>query len=89
MIFYAQDQTLRRSGLRRDKLLSRFQRLLLMKRFKDRLLWAGDIDRDGKLDLYFDQFNEKGFFGVDLYLSSLAADGDLLGLAAGFGSAGC
>jgi len=53
------------------------------------LLWAGDLDNDGKLDLYFDSFNEKGAFWVGLYLSSHAEDGDLVKLVADFGTAGC
>lgn len=53
------------------------------------LLWAGDIDNDGKLDLYFDEANEKGYFGVGLYLSSEAEPGELVKLAAVFGMGGC
>lgn len=53
------------------------------------LLWAGDLDDDGKLDLYFDDFNEKGSVGTELHLSSYAHDGKLVGLAAVFGTAGC
>lgn len=53
------------------------------------LYWVGDLDNDGKLDLYFDQFNEKGFTGFDLYLSSEAKEDNLVGLAAFFGAAGC
>lgn len=53
------------------------------------LLWAGDLDRDGKLDLYFDEFNEKGYTRIDLYLSTHAKPNNLLGLAASFGMAGC
>lgn len=53
------------------------------------LLWAGDIDGDGKLDLYFDEFNEKGYFAGGLYLSSHADEGELVKLVAMFGYAGC
>lgn len=53
------------------------------------LLWAGDLDRDGKLDLYFDEFNEKGYTKIDLYLSTSAKPNNLLGLAASFWMAGC
>ena len=53
------------------------------------LLWVGDLDNDGKLDLYFDHFNEKGGFSVGLYLSSEADPGKLVKLAATFGTAGC
>lgn len=53
------------------------------------LMWVGDLDNDGKLDLYFDEYNEKGAFGVGLYLSSEADEGKLVKLAATFGMAGC
>ena len=49
----------------------------------------GDLDNDGKLDLYFDEFNEKGYFGVSLYLSSEAEKGKLVKVVATFGTAGC
>lgn len=54
-----------------------------------RLLWVGDLDRDGKLDLYFDEFNEKGYFSVELFLSSEAEPNELVRAAAGFFLAGC
>lgn len=53
------------------------------------LLWVGDLDNDGKLDLYIEPYNEKGGFGVDLFLSSLAEPGKLVKWAASFGTAGC
>lgn len=54
------------------------------------LLWAGDIDRDGRLDLYFSDFGyEKGGFGSNLYLSSPASGERLVEYVAGFSSAGC
>jgi hypothetical protein len=53
------------------------------------LIWAGDLDGDGKLDLYTDWFNEKGSVMTRLYLSSYASDGDIVGLAATFSSSGC
>lgn len=53
------------------------------------LLWVGDLDNDGKLDLYFDDFNEKGSIGTELHLSTKAIPGKLVGLAASFGTAGC
>ncbi len=54
------------------------------------LLWVGDMDGDGKLDLYFSDFGfEKGGFGSNLYLSSPAKDGNLVERVAGFNSAGC
>lgn len=53
------------------------------------LYWAGDLDRDGKLDLYLDEFNEKGYFHPILYLSSKASEGHLVGYGASFHTAGC
>lgn len=53
------------------------------------LIWAGDVDHDGKLDLSVNEFNEKGATLVDLYLSTKAVRGKLVGFAAGFGTAGC
>ncbi len=54
------------------------------------LIWAGDMDGDGKLDLYFSDYGfEKGGFGSHLYLSRPAADGKLVRRVAGFDSAGC
>lgn len=54
------------------------------------LLWIGDLDRDGKLDLYMDFYNyEKGSFGSGLFLSSEAKKGQIVKQAAYFGTAGC
>jgi len=53
------------------------------------LIWAGDLDKDGQLDLYFDEFNEKGFTATELHISSQADEGQLVGLAAHFGMPGC
>lgn len=53
------------------------------------LLWAGDLDNDGKLDLYTNEFNEKGYFQSKLFLSSSATKGKLLKLVGTFGMAGC
>ena len=53
------------------------------------LLWAGDLDGDGKLDLYFDHYNEKGSLGTGLYLSSHADEGKLVKLVATFSTLGC
>lgn len=53
------------------------------------LLWAGDLDGDGRLDLYFDEFNEKGYFAVELHLSSQAGPGEMVSLSATFVTAGC
>jgi hypothetical protein len=54
------------------------------------LIWAGDLDRDGRLDIYFSNFGyEKGGFGSTLYLSSKAKKGQLVGIAATFFGGGC
>lgn len=53
------------------------------------LLWVGDLDGDSRLDLYFDQFNEKGYTHTQLHLSSFAKPGQLVGFASWFGAAGC
>ena len=52
-------------------------------------LWVGDLDSDGKLDLYMDEFNEKGFTRTDLFLSSIASKDQLVAHAASFGVPGC
>lgn len=59
---------------------------------QDYLLWAGDLDGDGKPDLILNHGDLDA--GVALYLSSLAKDGELVGLAGSFryfdpSSAGC
>lgn len=53
------------------------------------LVWAGDLDGDNQLDLYFDEYNEKGAFVVGLYLSSAANNGELVKQVATFVAAGC
>jgi len=58
--------------------------------FLGHLLWVGDLDNDGKIDLYinFNDF-EKGYFDSKLYLSSEAEKGKLVKEVAGFFTAGC
>jgi hypothetical protein len=53
------------------------------------LIWAGDLDGDGKLDLYIDRWNEKGSVVTILQLSTFASDGELIGDTATFSSSGC
>jgi hypothetical protein len=54
------------------------------------LLWIGDMDGDGRLDLYFSDYGyEKGGFGSNLFLSSPADQGTLVKQVAGFGTSGC
>lgn len=43
------------------------------------LYWVGDLDRDGKLDLYMDFWNdEKGYYWSGIFLSSEAEKGKLV-----------
>ncbi len=43
------------------------------------LFWVGDLDRDGKLDLYMDFWNdEKGYYWSGIFLSSEAEKGKLV-----------
>ena len=53
------------------------------------LLFAGDLDRDGKLDLIFDTTDHYNVQRPTLFLSTQAAQGELLGIAAEFRSVGC
>lgn len=53
------------------------------------LLFAGDLDRDGRLDLIFDTTGHYNVSRPTLLLSSLAAPGALLGVAAHYRSVGC
>jgi hypothetical protein len=47
------------------------------------LLWAGDLDRDGRLDLFLDvETKEAHGSTYQLWLSTFAKNGDLVGLAA-------
>ena len=53
------------------------------------LLWAGDIDGDGKLDFVISDENDNGGNSISLYLSTFAKPGELVGFAAVCGSSGC
>lgn len=53
------------------------------------VFWVGDMDHDGKLDVYLDTYNEKGGAGSSLYLSSYAEPDKLVKLVAMFGVPGC
>ncbi len=53
------------------------------------LIWAGDLDGDGKLDLLIDHSQHFNSAGIALYLSTWAAPGQLVGLAATFKTIGC
>ena len=54
------------------------------------ILWVGDLDRDGKLDVLVDsQAHYNTVYRYDLYLSSQAKEGEALGLAAQLWAVGC
>lgn len=53
------------------------------------LLFAGDLDRDGRLDLVFDTTDHYNVSRPTLFLSSAARDGELVGAAAQYQSVGC
>ncbi len=53
------------------------------------LIWAGDLDGDGKLDLLLDHSDHYNATGLTLYLSTWAAPGQLVGRAATFKTVGC
>lgn len=54
-----------------------------------RLLWAGDIDRDNKIDLLFDLTDHYNVRALTLFLSSRAKPGELVGKAAELITTGC
>lgn len=55
-----------------------------------RFIWAGDLDRDGLLDLIMDMSNnEKGSSNTALFLSSQAEEGQLIKKVAEFKTVGC
>jgi hypothetical protein len=53
------------------------------------ILWAGDLDRDGELDLLLDVSNHYAGGNLALFLSSVARKGDLVGEVARFATTGC
>ncbi|MET0807665.1 MAG: hypothetical protein ABWX93_02785, partial [Pseudoxanthomonas sp.] len=53
------------------------------------LLFAGDLDRDGKLDLIFDGTDHYNVSRPTLFLSSPAGQGELLHEVARYESVGC
>ena len=54
-----------------------------------RFIWAGDIDRDGFLDLFLDISPKYSFSNPALFLSSKAGDNELLKLVAETILSGC
>ena len=53
------------------------------------LLWAGDLDRDGKLDLLMDLTNHYNVTVYTLFLSSMSKGNNLLQKVAEFRTVGC
>ncbi len=53
------------------------------------LLWAGDLNGDGKLDLYLDRYYDEEKSGTGLFLSPLDESENLVDLAALFAHSGC
>lgn len=53
------------------------------------VLWVGDIDRDGRLDLLVDLTDHYNISAPTLLLSSLAKEGELVHPAAVFRTSGC
>lgn len=53
------------------------------------LIWAGDLDKDGKLDLYVTVNQHYNFMERKLFLSSQADEGQLVAEVAEFVTSGC
>lgn len=53
------------------------------------LIWAGDLDRDGKLDLIMDLKTHENTSQIGLFLSSKSTKSNLLKLVALRSSVGC
>lgn len=53
------------------------------------LYWVGDLDKDGKLDFYFDLFEHYNVMNRVFYLSSSAEKGKLIKKVAYFWTSGC
>jgi hypothetical protein len=53
------------------------------------VLWAGDLDGDGRLDLYMNLSHHYNMIERMLFLSTAAGAGDLVGQVAGFTTTGC
>lgn len=56
---------------------------------RPRVLWAGDLDGDGAMDLIIDETYHYNLFAPSLWLSSAAKDGQLVGKVAEHHSVGC
>jgi len=53
------------------------------------VLWAGDLDRDGRLDLLIDTSDHYKVSVISLFLSSRAREGELVGKPVHFSATGC
>ena len=51
-----------------------------------RVIWAGDLDRDGKIDLFMDTARHYQITEYALFLSSAANDGEIVGQVATWGA---
>ena len=51
-----------------------------------RVIWAGDLDRDGKIDLFMDSARHYQSIDYTLFLSSAAKDEEIVGQVARWGS---
>jgi len=51
--------------------------------------WVGDLDRDGKLDFFLDLSSHYNSYNPTLFLSTLAENGKIVGIFAGFHGVGC
>lgn len=54
-----------------------------------RLIWAGDLDRDGRIDLLMDLTHDYNLTHLALFLSSSAQEGEFVGLVAEWITTGC
>lgn len=53
------------------------------------LLWSGDLDADGRIDLIVDASDHYNVFAPTLFLTSAATDGEIVGRVAEFVTSGC
>jgi hypothetical protein len=53
------------------------------------VIWSGDLDADGKLDLVVDTSDHYNIFAPSLFLSTEAGRGQIVGEAASFVTSGC
>ncbi len=78
-----------RSGKGTEDYTQEFLHIEHLEETRVEILWSGDIDRDGKLDLLINTSNHYNLYQPTLYLSSRAAKGKLLRKMASFRATGC